>query len=82
MTNLNDKNSKKILPNQNRYLPIILWLFPLFLLNIGWYFFNFIDNRWITNEWIEKSKQEVELLAESSDLPYCIGKIYGSFFDE
>ena len=82
MTNLINKNRNKILPSQNRYLPIILWLFPLLLLNIGWYFFAYIDHRWVENEWIDKAKQKAEFLAASSDLPYCIGKISGSFIED
>ena len=60
MSYLIDKNKKKILPNQNRYLPIILWLFPLLLLNIGWYFFSYIDYSWIKSELIEQSQKEAE----------------------
>ena len=81
MTNLINKNRNKILPSQNRYLPIILWLFPLLLLNIGWYFFDYIDHRWEENEWADKAKQDAEFLAASSYLPYCMGKISGSFIE-
>ncbi len=82
MSNLKDKNKNKILPNQNRCLPIILWLFPLLLLNIGWYFFSYIDYSWIKSEWIEQSQREAESFAASSDSVYCMGKIAGNFFDE
>ena len=82
MTNLINKNRNKILPSQNRYLPIILWLFPLLLLNIGWYFFDYIDHRWVENEWADKAKQDAEFLAASSDLSYCMGKISGSFIED
>ncbi|MBQ2592242.1 MAG: adenylate/guanylate cyclase domain-containing protein, partial [Candidatus Riflebacteria bacterium] len=82
MSYLIDKNKKKILPNQNRYLPIILWLFPLLLLNIGWYFFSYIDYSWIKSEWIEQSQREAESFAASSDFVYCMGKKAGNFFDQ
>ena len=80
MTDLINKKKKNILPSQNRYLPIILWLFPLFLLNIGWYSFSYIDYRWVKNEWIEQSQREAESLAASSDFSYTMGKISGDFF--
>ena len=75
-----DFNNKTILLNQNRYLPIVLWLFPLLLLNIGWWFFSYIDYRWIETDWIEQSNQDAELLSASSDFNYCVGKISSSFF--
>ena len=74
-----NKKRKSILPSQNRYLPIILWLFPLLLLNLGWYVFTNIDYRSAENEWIEQSKQDVEFLSASSDFNYCVGKITGDF---
>ena len=77
-----DNINKSILPKQNRYLPIVLWLFPLLLINIGWYVFTYIDFRWIESEWVEQSKQEAELLAASSDFSYCMGNLAGSFFDD
>ncbi len=82
MSNLKDKNKNKILPNQNRCLPIILWLFPLLLLNIGWYFFSYIDYSWIKSEWIEQSQREAESFAASADFVYCMGKKAGNFFDQ
>ena len=77
-----DFNNKTILLNQNRYLPIVLWLFPLLLLNIGWWFFSYIDYRWIETDWIEQSNQDAELLSASSDFNYCVGKISGNFFTD
>ena len=77
-----DFNNKNILLNQNRYLPIVLWLFPLLLLNIGWWVFSYIDYRWIKTDWIEQSNQDAELLSASSDFNYCVGKISGNFFTD
>ena len=71
---VDNKNRKSILPDQNRYLPIILWLFPLLLLNLGWYVFTYIDYRSAENDWIEQSKQDAEYLSASSDFNYCVGK--------
>ena len=79
---VDNKNRKSILPNQNRYLPIILWLFPLLLLNLGWYVFSYIDNRWDENKWEDQSKQDAELLSASSDFEYCVGRITGRFLDD
>ena len=81
MTDLINKKKKNILPSQNRYLPIILWLFPLFLLNIGWYSFSYIDYRWVKNEWNEQSQREAESLAATSDFSYSMGKMSGEFFN-
>ena len=82
MTVENNKNRKSILPKQNRYLPIILWLFPLLLLNLGWYVFTDIDYRSKENEWIEQSKQDAEFLSASSDFNYWVGKISGRFLED
>ena len=74
------KNRKSILPDQNRYLPIILWLFPLLLLNIGWYFFSYyIDFRWKKNEWLEQSKRYAEILSAQSEFSYWVGILTGDF---
>ena len=80
MVKLFDKNNNSILPKQNSYLPIILWLFPLLLIDIGWYFLTvIIDFRWVENEWKEQSNQEVEYLSSASDFNHCVGKIVGDF---
>ena len=77
------KNEKNIvLPKQNRYLFIVFLLFPLFLLNIGWYFLNYIESIWQENIRNEQARQEVEALAASSDFSYCFASISGNFFEE
>ena len=68
--------------SQNRYLPIVLWLFPLLLLNIGWIFFNRIDYKWEEQERTEQAKQEVESLAANSEFSYCVGTLAGSFCED
>ena len=70
----NNKN-----PKQNNYSPIILWLFPLFLLNIGWRFFVSIDRRWEEQERIEIANKETEALAAKSDFSYCFATISAKF---
>ena len=84
MNNLLDKNTlqnKSALPKQNRYLPIILWLFPLLLLNFSWLFSSIITYDWDKKEWEEKSKQEVELLSATSDFQYYVVKLCGKFIE-
>ena len=80
MNNKKDKQNRLFL-SQNRYWPIILWLFPLILINLGWYSITLNDYRWEENERIEQAKQEVEKLAASSDFSYCFSKIAGNFFN-
>ena len=70
---------KKNNPKQNNYSPIILWLFPLFLLNIGWRFFVSIDRRWEEQERIEIANKETEALAANSDFSYCFAAISSKF---
>ena len=65
-----NEEKQQINPKQNNYFPIILWLFPLLLLNIGWKFSNFIYQRWLEQERIEKANQEVESLSSNSDFTY------------
>ncbi len=64
---------------QNNYSPIILWLFPLLLLNIGWRFFVSIDRRWEEQERIEIANKETEALAANSDFSYCFAAISSHF---
>ncbi len=68
--------------SQNRYLPIVLWVFPLLLLNIGWIFFNRIDYKWEEQERIEQAKQDVESLAANSEFSYCVGTLAGNFCED
>ena len=75
MTSKADNNNFK----QNKYSPILLWLFPLLLLNIGWYFFVSIDRRWDEQERIEIANKETEALASKSDFSYCFASISGRF---
>lgn len=70
---------KKNNTKQNNYSPIILWLFPLLLLNIGWRFFVSIDRRWEEQERIEIANKETEALAANSDFSYCFATISSRF---
>ena len=72
-------NQKKNNSKQNNYSPIILWLFPLLLLNIGWRFFVSIDRRWEEQERIEIANKETESLAANSDFSYCFAAISSRF---
>ena len=74
-TNVDNKKDIK----QNKYSPILLWLFPLLLLNIGWYFFVSIDRRWDEQERIDIANKETEALASKSDFSYCFASISGRF---
>ena len=74
MSELNKNN-----PKQNNYSPIILWLFPLLLLNIGWRFFVSIDRRWEEQERIEIANKETEALAANSDFSYCFAAMSSRF---
>ena len=64
-----DKETKSILPKQNRYLLIILWLLLLFLLDIGWVCLTFIDNSYKEKKRIDDAKHEVEALSSRADFP-------------
>ena len=66
-------------PKQNKYSPIILWFFPLLLLNLGWRFFVSIDRRWEEKERIEIANKETETLAANSDFSYCFATISSRF---
>ena len=68
-------------PRQNNYAPIILWLFPLLLLNIGWKFSSFIDYRWQEQERVDNANQEVEALSAKSDFSYSFSFIASKFRD-
>ena len=70
-------NKKDI--KQNKYSPILLWLFPLLLLNIGWFFFVSIDRRWDEQERIDIANKETEALASKADFSYCFASISGRF---
>lgn len=70
MPPLSDETQKNRISSQSQYVPIILWLFPLLLLNIGWYFFYQIDRRWEEQERTELAKQEAEGLAAGSEFSY------------
>ncbi|MBR4328371.1 MAG: hypothetical protein IKP71_00790, partial [Candidatus Riflebacteria bacterium] len=74
MSELNKNN-----PKQNNYSPIILWLFPLLLLNIGWRFFVSIDRRWEEQERIEIANKETEALVANSDFSYCFAAMSSRF---
>ncbi|MBP5469622.1 MAG: hypothetical protein J6Z11_10305, partial [Candidatus Riflebacteria bacterium] len=63
-------------------MPIIFWFLPLIILNIGWYFHNWIDNKWIKRERKEQARQAVEQLAITSDFSYCFGKIGGDYYQK
>ena len=82
MSNLLNNNNNIILPKQKRYLLIVLWLFPLLLINLGWFTLNYIDSIWQKPIRDEQSRQEVEALAASSDFTYCFASISGSFYDD
>ena len=77
MTELKNNNNSK----RNYYYPIILWLFPLFLLNIGWKFYVSIDRRWEEQERVEIADRETESLAINSDFSYCFVSAAGKFCD-
>lgn len=79
--NSNKDNQPYKLPAQNRYMPILLWLFPLLLFNVGWHFFGLIDSRWEEQENLDKARQETEALAAGSEFSYCFSKTAGSFND-
>lgn len=81
MINKNEK-LKKLFLSQNRYLPILLWLFPLVLINLGWYSINLIDRRWEESDRQEQAQQEVESLAASSEFSYCFAKTAGDFLEK
>ena len=66
---------------QNKVTPIVLWLFPLLLINIGWIFFVSIDSFWQKQEQIENANQEIELLSAKSDFSYCLLTISNRFCD-
>ena len=66
-------------PKQNKYSPIILWLFPLLLVNLGWRFFVSIDRRWEEKERIEIANKETETLSANSDFSYCFAAISSRF---
>ena len=82
MSNLLNNNNNIKLPKQNRYLLIVLWLFPLLLLNVGWLFLDYINSIWQINITNEQAKQEVEALAAKSDFSYRFALLSGSFFDD
>ena len=64
---------------QNNYLYILLWVFPLLLLNIGWFFSDFIDHRWKEQERIYNANQDVEKLSAKSDISYCFSSVASNF---
>ena len=78
-TEENNNINKNI--RQNNYAPIILWLFPLLLLNIGWKFSSFIDYRWQEQERVDNANQEVEALSAKSDFSYSFSFIASKFRD-
>ena len=80
LPDIDNKQRKKF--SQNRWLPIILWLFPLVLLNVGIFFFNEIDRKWAEEEETDLARQEVESLASNSEFSYCFSKVAGEFCDE
>lgn len=82
MSNLLNNNNNIKLPKQNRYLLIVIWLFPLLLLNVGWLFLDYINSIWQINITNEQAKQEVEALAAKSDFSYRFALLSCSFFDD
>ena len=69
-----EQPTRTIFHQQNKYIPIILWLFPLLLLNIGWYFLRSIDRRWEEQERNDIARQETESLAATSEFSYRFSK--------
>ena len=72
MSNLSEKEVNNILPKQNRYLLIILWLLLLFLLDVGWGCLTFFDNTNKEKKRIDEAKHQVEALSASSDFSLCL----------
>ncbi len=73
---------KKILQKQNKYSLIFLCIFPLILLNLGWFTLTSIKYRWEKSEQKEQAKQEVEELAATSEFSYSMGTLAGDFLED
>ena len=78
---IKDIATKSKFLSQNRYLPIVLWLLPLILLNFGWYFLNYIDTHWEEQKRIAQSEQEVEDLAYKANFENCFEQLAKDFYN-
>lgn len=77
---VNIEHKSQSIIRQNNYAPIILWLFPLLLINLGWYFINYIDTRYENKIKQEQLQLEVEDLASNSDFSNSFSKLAYSFY--